>query len=66
MKKVPQIGIYIQCTYKGVAEILGKPGAAQAVGSAVTKNPVSYFIPTHRVLPKKGIGTCRSGAGPLR
>lgn len=54
------------CTYKGVAEILGKPGAAQAVGSAVAKNPVSYFIPTHRVLPQKGIGTCRSGAGFLR
>jgi O-6-methylguanine DNA methyltransferase len=54
------------CTYKGLAEALGKPGAAQAVGSAVAKNPVSYFIPTHRVLPQKGIGICRSGAGFLR
>ncbi|NMB42213.1 MAG: methylated-DNA--[protein]-cysteine S-methyltransferase, partial [Firmicutes bacterium] len=43
-------------TYKGIAEILGKPGAAQAVGSAVAKNPVSYFLPTHRVIPQKGIG----------
>ena len=54
------------CTYKELAEALGKPGAAQAVGSAVAKNPVSYFIPTHRVLPQKGIGICRSGAGFLR
>lgn len=54
------------CTYKGLAEILGKPGAAQAVGSAVAKNPVSYFIPTHRVLPQRGIGICKSGAGFLR
>lgn len=54
------------CTYKRIAEILGKPGAAQAVGSAVTKNQVSYFIPTHRVLPQRGIGRCRSGAGFLR
>lgn len=53
-------------TYGGIAEILGKPGAAQAVGSAVAKNPVSYFLPTHRVLPKKGIGICRTGAGYLR
>lgn len=53
-------------TYKGIAEILGKPGAAQAVGSAIAKNPVSYFLPTHRVLPLRGIGICRSGAGHLR
>lgn len=53
-------------TYKGIAEILGKPGAAQAVGSAIAKNPVSYFLPTHRVIPQKGIGICRTGAGHLR
>jgi len=53
-------------TYKGIAEILGKPGAAQAVGNAVAKNPVSYFLPTHRVIPQKGIGICRTGAGYLR
>ena len=53
-------------TYKGIAEILGKPGVAQAVGSAIAKNPVSYFLLTHRVLPQKGIGICRSGAGHLR
>lgn len=49
-----------------LAEMLGKPGAAQAVGSAVARNPVSYFLPTHRVLPQKGIGICKSGAGFLR
>ena len=53
-------------TYKGIAESLGNPGAAQAVGSAVAKNPVSYFLPTHRVLPQRGIGICRTGAGYLR
>lgn len=53
-------------TYGNIAETLGKPGAAQAVGSAVTRNPVSYFLPTHRVLPKRGIGICRSDAGCLR
>ena len=53
-------------SYKDVAEMIGSKGAAQAVGSAVAKNPVSYFLPTHRVLPKKGIGICKSGAGFLR
>jgi O-6-methylguanine DNA methyltransferase len=63
---VSKISVGNICTYKGLAEALGKPGEAQAVGSAVAKNPVSYFIPTHRVLPQKGIGICRSGAGFLR
>lgn len=54
------------CTYKDLAVRLGKPGAAQAVGNAVSKNPVSYFLPTHRVLPQKGLIICRSGAGFLR
>ena len=52
--------------YKDVAKAIGSPGAAQAVGSAVAKNPVSYFLPTHRVLPKKGIGICKNDAGFLR
>ena len=54
------------CTYKGLAELMGNPSAARAVGTAITKNPVSYFLPTHRVLPQKGIGICKSGAGYLR
>ncbi len=53
-------------TYKELAENIGKPGAAQAVGSAVAKNPVAYFIPTHRILPQKGLIMCKSGAGYLR
>ncbi len=50
-------------TYKDVAVALGKPGAAQAVGNAIAKNPVSYFLPTHRIFPQRGIGICRSSAG---
>lgn len=61
-----QIEVGSICTYKGLADLLDNPGAAQAVGTAIAKNPVSYFIPTHRVLPQKGIGICKSGAGFLR
>jgi len=63
---VGNIGLGEIVTYGDIAKMLGNPGAAQAVGSAVAKNPVSYFLPTHRVLPKKGIGICRTGAGYLR
>lgn len=66
LSEVSKINVGEICTYKELAEILGKPGAAQAVGSAVAKNPVFYFIPTHRVLPQKGLIICRSGAGLLR
>lgn len=53
-------------TFKGIADMLGKPGAAQAVGNAIARNPVSYFLPTYRVLPRRGLGICRTGAGYLR
>lgn len=53
-------------TYKEVAEILGKPLASQAVGNAISKNPVSYFIPSYRVTSKRGIMKCKTGAGTLR
>lgn len=53
-------------TYKEVAIMIGNPDAARAVGNALSKNPVAYFIPAHRILPKKGIGTCKGGAAFLR
>lgn len=63
---ISEISVEDICTYKGIAEAIGKPGAAQAVGSPVLKNPVSCFIPTHRVLPQRSIGIYRGGAGHLR
>lgn len=37
-------------TYGAVATALGRPGAAQAVGGALGRNPVPVIIPCHRVL----------------
>lgn len=37
-------------TYGEVAAALGKPGAAQAVGQALGRNPIPLIIPCHRVL----------------
>lgn len=65
-EEVSKINVGTICTYKDIAIRLGKPGGAQAVGNAISKNPVSYFIPTHRVIPQKGFIICRSGAGFLR
>jgi AraC family transcriptional regulator, regulatory protein of adaptative response / methylated-DNA-[protein]-cysteine methyltransferase len=41
-------------TYSGIAQHLGKPTAARAVGAAVGKNPISFVVPCHRVLGKRG------------
>ena len=37
-------------TYGNIAKRLGRPGASQAVGAAVGRNPISIIIPCHRVL----------------
>ena len=41
-------------TYGDVANHIGKPSAARAVGMAVGKNPVSFVVPCHRVIGKSG------------
>jgi len=41
-------------SYGRLAQLLGKPGAARAVGSAVARNPVSVLIPCHRVIRETG------------
>jgi AraC family transcriptional regulator of adaptative response/methylated-DNA-[protein]-cysteine methyltransferase len=41
-------------TYSDIAQKLGKPKAARAVGAAVGKNPMSFVVPCHRVLGRSG------------
>jgi AraC family transcriptional regulator, regulatory protein of adaptative response / methylated-DNA-[protein]-cysteine methyltransferase len=41
-------------TYGGLAEAIGKPKAARAVGAAVGRNPISFVVPCHRVIGKSG------------
>jgi methylated-DNA-[protein]-cysteine S-methyltransferase len=40
--------------YGEVARMVGKPGAARAVGGAVGRNPVGLAIPCHRVIAGDG------------
>ena len=41
-------------TYAKIAEIIGRPKAVRAVGSAIGANPIAFLIPCHRVLRTDG------------
>ena len=42
-------------SYEAVAEAIGQPEAARAVGGAVGSNTIAYLIPCHRVIRKSGV-----------
>jgi methylated-DNA-[protein]-cysteine S-methyltransferase len=50
-------------TYGEVADRVGLPGSAQAVGQALGRNPVPIIVPCHRVLGAGGKLTGFSAAG---
>jgi methylated-DNA-[protein]-cysteine S-methyltransferase len=41
-------------SYGALAELIGRPGAARAVGLANGRNPVSIIVPCHRVVGSDG------------
>ena len=49
-------------TYGEIAEAVGRPGAARAVGTANHRNPVPIIIPCHRVVGANG-QLCGFGGG---
>jgi methylated-DNA-[protein]-cysteine S-methyltransferase len=49
-------------TYKQIAERIGRPQAARAVGQAVGANPLPIVVPCHRVVAGDGLGGF--GGGP--
>ncbi|RDY29404.1 methylated-DNA--[protein]-cysteine S-methyltransferase [Romboutsia weinsteinii] len=51
LKKIPYGKTY---SYKELAEKIGKPTAARAVGMANNKNPILIIIPCHRIIGKDG------------
>jgi len=54
-------------TYGQLASLLGRPGAARAVGTAIGSNPVAFIIPCHRVIRQVGeIGGYRWGESTKR
>jgi methylated-DNA-[protein]-cysteine S-methyltransferase len=49
-------------TYREVAERVGSPSAARAVGAACAANPIPLIVPCHRVVAAAGLGGY--GGGP--
>ncbi len=41
-------------TYQQIADEVGMPTAARAVGTAIGRNPVAYIVPCHRVVQSSG------------
>jgi AraC family transcriptional regulator of adaptative response/methylated-DNA-[protein]-cysteine methyltransferase len=41
-------------SYGALADRIGRPGSARAVGAAVGRNPVSFVVPCHRVVGRSG------------
>ena len=52
--------------YGALAQELGKPQAARAVGAAVGRNPLSIIVPCHRVLGAQGGLTGYAGGLPRK
>ncbi len=50
-------------SYGELAEMVGRPGAARAVGTTMARNPVPFLIPCHRVVAANGIGGYGAGSG---
>lgn len=48
-------------SYGAVAQAVGKPDAARAVGAAVGRNPISIIVPCHRVVGSSGALTGYAG-----
>jgi O-6-methylguanine DNA methyltransferase len=38
------------CTYRDIAQQVGRPGATRAVGNALGRNPIPVIVPCHRVV----------------
>jgi len=53
-------------SYGTVAQSLGRPTAARAVGAATGRNPISVFIPCHRLVAGSGALTGYAGGLPRK
>jgi AraC family transcriptional regulator of adaptative response/methylated-DNA-[protein]-cysteine methyltransferase len=49
-----KIPMGVVASYGDIAQHIGQPSAARAVGTAIANNPVAFLIPCHRVIRKTG------------
>jgi AraC family transcriptional regulator of adaptative response/methylated-DNA-[protein]-cysteine methyltransferase len=45
-------------SYQDAAKLAGRPDATRAVANAISRNPIAYLIPCHRVISKSGQVHC--------
>lgn len=55
LDRLADIAYGTTATYTSIAALVGKPGAARAVGSACSHNPVPLVLPCHRVVRSDGM-----------
>ncbi len=60
-EEISKIPVGKTTTYGQIAEKLGRPRAARAVGQAVGANPIPIIVPCHRVFAKKSLGGFSAG-----
>ncbi|MDE6717560.1 MAG: methylated-DNA--[protein]-cysteine S-methyltransferase [Muribaculaceae bacterium] len=60
-KRLLDIPLGESITYKELAEEIGMPTAVRAVANAVGANPISIFVPCHRVIGSDGSLTGYAG-----
>ena len=53
-KQLTKIPYGKKSNYSQIAKLIKKPEAQRAVGSAIGKNPIAFYIPCHRVICKDG------------
>ena len=53
-KALLKIPMGLVASYGDIAQHIGQPSAARAVGTAIANNPVAFLIPCHRVIRKNG------------
>jgi len=53
-QRLPHIPFGKTISYGELAQQIGQPGAARAVGAANGRNPLSIIVPCHRVIARNG------------
>ncbi|MGE6376111.1 methylated-DNA--[protein]-cysteine S-methyltransferase [Peribacillus muralis] len=61
-----QIPYGTTCSYSDIAELIQRPTAVRAVGTAIGANPVLITVPCHRVIGKNGAITGYRGGTEMK
>ncbi|MDG2376475.1 MAG: methylated-DNA--[protein]-cysteine S-methyltransferase [Woeseiaceae bacterium] len=66
LEELQKIHYGTTCSYRDIAERIGRPRAVRAVGAANGRNPIPIIIPCHRVIGASGDLTGFGGGLPTK